>query len=135
VANESLFAVVFKKFGTLGKGGRIINAVSTLTDWSRMTSATSPYVFLKDSLENRTFIEKGLRENQYAVFLRKVAPTFPEDVLAGYIFRDTPIRKKIALYLLDLSIRIKYNIGWGFFIVAALGGLLGFCWFSVFKSH
>jgi hypothetical protein len=139
VANESLFAVVFKKFGLIdvsgdgscfveasSKNGRIINEVSTLTDWSRMTSATSPYVFREDSLENRAFIEKELAGNKFAVFLRKVDASFPASVLDYYIYEyrgAVSLRDKIGLWLLEMKGMWLGVVVW--FLVGYTGGFLG----------
>ena len=44
LANESVFAVALHCFGELNSP-RVINEPATSSDWSRMTSPTSPYLF------------------------------------------------------------------------------------------
>ena len=67
LANESIFAII------LYKQPNIINASSHLTDWSRMTSATSPYVF---SNGKDAFIGEEMKKNQFYMFIRKVTVDF-----------------------------------------------------------
>jgi len=69
LANESLFAIL------LYKQPNVINASSHLTDWSRMTSATSPYVFSQWS-KDVAFILAELDKNPYIMFVRKVTVEF-----------------------------------------------------------
>lgn len=45
LANESLFAIVLQTFHEYGNASRHINLSSTLCDWERMSSPTSPYYF------------------------------------------------------------------------------------------
>ena len=75
LANESLFAII------LYKQPDVINASSHLTDWSRMTSATSPYVFSRWSNDS-AFILAELEANPFLMFIRKVTVDFsPLDIL------------------------------------------------------
>lgn len=69
LANESLFAII------LHKQANIINASSHLMDWSRMTSATSPYIFSHRSNDS-AFISSELEKNPYIMFIRKVTADF-----------------------------------------------------------
>jgi hypothetical protein len=82
LANESIFAIALKYFQRLPF---VKNEVTHLTDWNRRTSSTSPWLFKDNSKENIEFIENGLAENKCAIFLRKVATDFPDDVLMEYI--------------------------------------------------
>ena len=82
LANESVFAIAFKYCQRLPF---VKNEVTHLTDWNRRTSSTSPWLFKESTKENIEFIENGLAENKYAIFLRKVATDFPDDVLMKYI--------------------------------------------------
>jgi len=95
LANESLFAIILKTFNRLdgsGENGQnVINAPSTLIDWSRMTSATSPYVFkyeidIYTTQHNIDWIVGEKDKNKYAMFLRKVDSSFPDDVLEKIIY-------------------------------------------------
>lgn len=69
LANESLFAII------LHKQPNVINASSHLTDWTRMTSATSPYVFTHWSKDS-AFIMREMEANPYIMFIRKVTSVF-----------------------------------------------------------
>lgn len=82
VANESVFAIMLYCQDSLED---VKNEDTTATDWTRMTSATSPYVFTCDSPINRQFIDKNLTENKNTIFLRKVDKNFPDSVLLEYI--------------------------------------------------
>jgi hypothetical protein len=75
LANESIFAIILKFCNRL-QG--VINKVTHLTDWERMESPTSPYMFREMTAENERFIKAGLQKNEMVMFLRKVAPEFPE---------------------------------------------------------
>ena len=69
LANESLFAIL------LHKQPNVVNASSHLTDWTRMTSATSPYIFSRWSNDG-AFILSELKANPYIMFIRKVTAEF-----------------------------------------------------------
>jgi hypothetical protein len=79
LANESIFAIILKNCGRLED---VINKVTHLTDWTRMMSPTSPYLFRGMTAENLRFIQEGLRKNETVMFLRKVAPEFS---LSGFL--------------------------------------------------
>jgi hypothetical protein len=95
LANESIFAIMLKTFNRLGDDGdngqNVINAPSTLIDWSRMTSSTSPYVFKYETdiytmQHNIDWIVGEKKKNQYTIFLRKIDSSFPDDVLEKMIY-------------------------------------------------
>ena len=81
LANESIFAIMLQTFNELSNSSSLINSVSTVTDWSRMSSPTSPYLFKDASAENINIISNLLKENPMAMFLRKVDRSFPDHVL------------------------------------------------------
>ena len=81
LANESMFAIILKTFGEMDNGQRHINDSSTIADWTRMSSPTSPHLFKMDSDENNNIIKNLLKENKYAMFLRKVSRSFPDDTI------------------------------------------------------
>ena len=90
LANESIFAIILKSFNRLNDINAI-NAPSTLIDWSRMTSSTSPYVFkyetdIHTTEHNINWILGEKKNNKYAIFLRKVDPSFPDDILEKIIY-------------------------------------------------
>jgi hypothetical protein len=86
LANESIFAIILKN------AKKQINKHTHLTDWSRMSSPTSPYLFIEGSQRDLEFINKGLRENEYAMFLRKVSSSFPDDILRSIMMKTDYIR-------------------------------------------
>lgn len=69
LANESIIAIILKVYGTLHK---VINATNSITDWTRMSSSTSPYVFREWNTENKLYIKKQKGLNKFALFFRKV---------------------------------------------------------------
>ena len=91
LANESLFAIIFKFYKELeekSRGSRITCAVSHLADWKRMSSATSPHIFKDADEDDINFINKELERNRYAMFIRKVAPEFSDEVLRRCIYEQ-----------------------------------------------
>jgi hypothetical protein len=87
LANESLFAIIFKFYKELNDNSkRIISAVSHLTDWNRRSSTTSPHKFKDANETDIQFIEKELERNKYAMFIRKVDKEFPDIILRQYIY-------------------------------------------------
>jgi hypothetical protein len=85
LANESLFAIILKMYGQIDS---VKCEVSHLTDWDRMTSATSPHVFKDANKEDTVFIDKELQKKHYAVFIRKISTEFPDEILRQYIFKN-----------------------------------------------
>ena len=88
LANESMFAIILQTFGELTNPQRLINDVSSLADWKRMSSPTSPYVFKEGTKENIEIISDLLKKNKYAMFLRKVDKSFPDSVLKELMYKD-----------------------------------------------
>ena len=89
LANESLFAIILYCYRQLDLKGPVISSVTHLTDWSRMTSATSPHTFKEANEKDIKFIDSELEKNNYSMFIRKVAPEFPNDILKQYIYEKT----------------------------------------------
>ena len=94
LANESLFAIIlsiYKKIHISSDSScyYLKKYATHLTDWSRMTSPTSPYLFKDGSVKDKKFIEDGLKENQFAIFIRKIAPEFPDVILNDFIYNKT----------------------------------------------
>jgi len=97
LANESLFVIILSIYKRLtsceeseSNSNSLVKKYAThLTDWSRMTSPTSPYLFKDDSVKNKKFIEDGLKENKFAIFIRKIAPDFPDYILNDFIYNKT----------------------------------------------
>jgi hypothetical protein len=102
LANETLFAVIFyfyKELGEKSNKNRIICASSHIADWNRMSSATSPHIFkdLQEKEKDIQFIDKELERNKYSIFIRKVAPEFPDTILRHYIFERYEEDSKLIL--------------------------------------
>lgn len=114
IANESLFAIIFKIYGSLYKN--IINETTHLTDWSKPSSSTSPHVFkYADDFEIK-FIEKQLERNNLAVFIRKIDPEFPDEILRKFIYKeknnendDSYIINIIFLSILFINIFVLFS--------------------------
>jgi len=95
LANESIFIIMLKY--SLNKrenirgiedalnSENIENASSSLVDWSRRSSPTSPYVFKIGYQSDKEWILKKKRENQGYIFLRKVDKSFPDILLKEII--------------------------------------------------
>jgi hypothetical protein len=82
IANESLFAIILKSYNQLNI---VENETSTIMDWSRMTTTTSPYLFKEDIKENTTFINEELKKNKFAVFIRKIHQDFPDEIIKNIL--------------------------------------------------
>jgi hypothetical protein len=93
LANESIFAIIMQTFDQLGDQDKLLNEQSTITDWTRMSSPTSPYVFKEATEENINIISNLLKENSKAIFLRKVSSSFPDQAICDLMTRDE--KKKI----------------------------------------
>lgn len=88
LANESIFAIILQTFHEITNNQRLINESSSFADWKRMSSPTSPYLFKEATDDNINIITNLLKENKYAIFLRKVDPDFPSDVLLNIMETD-----------------------------------------------
>lgn len=108
LANESLFAIVLYNFNQLNK---VIRSATHIVDWSRMMSATSPYLFTEATDRNTIFIEKTLKENNHVMFIRKISPNFPDSILKKYIYEHSKIQDdKLAFQCPFVINMIKYII-------------------------
>lgn len=106
LANESLFAIIFKLYGEI-ENKNIVSVSTHITDWSRMTSTTSPHVFKDANKQDIKFIDESLNKNEYALFIRKIAPEFPDDILNSYIYERSKMNDN-KLILVEPFI-FKYN--------------------------
>jgi hypothetical protein len=88
LANESIFAIILQTFKELTNPLRMINESSTISDWTRMSSPTSPHTFKEGSEENINIICNLLKEHKYTMFLRKVHRNFPDNVLKNIMSKD-----------------------------------------------
>lgn len=113
LANESLFAIILYITKQLDNA---ICSVTHATDWNRMTSPTSPHLFKDANNIDIQFIEDELSKNDNLMFIRKIAPEFPDEVLRRYIYNhskkrddmlkinDPFILRKIIFYLVVLPL-------------------------------
>jgi hypothetical protein len=67
----------------------IISAVTHITDWTRTTSPTSPHLFKDGNELDIKFINKSFETDKYAMFIRKIAPEFPNAILREYIYEKS----------------------------------------------
>lgn len=86
LANESIFAIILQTFKQLNNEETLINQSSTIADWTRMSNPTSPYLFKENTPENINIITNLLKDNKYAIFLRKVDKSFPDEVLKDIMY-------------------------------------------------
>jgi hypothetical protein len=89
LANESIFAIILQTFNELTAKDKLLNSVTTITDWSRMSSPTSPYLFKEATDENINIISNLLKENPNAMFLRKVDREFPDQSILNIMNIDS----------------------------------------------
>jgi hypothetical protein len=136
LANESIFAIILQKFKELKNPSRLINDSSTIADWARMSSPTSPYVFRDGSEEDTKVICNLIKDNKFTMFLRKVDRSFPESVLKEimntefnhtYEILHNQAKQKTKLFNL-LYIFTPFNIFVSFIFFVSL-----FCFISVGK--
>ena len=86
LANESLFAIIMYSYRQLND---VICSVSHTTDWSRRTNANSPHLFKEANELDIKFIDDSLEKDKYVMFIRKVAPEFPDEILKYYIYEHS----------------------------------------------
>jgi hypothetical protein len=88
IANESLFAIIFKSYKELedisNNNSHIICSESHISDWKRMSSTTSPHIFKDANEEDIKFLEQKILFS--VMFIRKIAPEFPDEILRHYIY-------------------------------------------------
>jgi hypothetical protein len=83
LANESLFAIILQVYNQLDN---VICSVTHTTEWARPASSTSPHLFEDADEEDIKFINKSLNNDKCVMFIRKISPEFPDDVLKNYIY-------------------------------------------------
>ena len=113
LANESLFAIILYCYKQLELKGNVIQSVTHLADWNRMESSTSPHLFKLADEKDIKFIDSSIEKNKYAIFIRKVAPEFPNDILNHYIYEQNKEKDdKLVLNEPNIFIfnRIKQNM-------------------------
>ena len=83
LANESIFAIILKFTKDLELN--VINQDSHLTDWTEMSSATSPYIFKTGNQREINKIHAIMKENPCIMFMRKISTTFPDHILKKFL--------------------------------------------------
>lgn len=78
LANESIFAIILETFNELNSK-KIMNSSSNISDWSRMSNPTSPYLFKYIDDYNYMIISDLLKNNPYAMFVRKIHYDCPDE--------------------------------------------------------
>jgi hypothetical protein len=113
MANESLFSIILTHYKKINN---VIPQVTHLTDWVRMSSTTSPHLFKEGNDLDIAFIKENLDKNKYAMFIRKVHPSFPDEILREFINNT-----KFSQYHILTNYFISFLIGSiflvGFFIL------------------
>jgi len=112
LANESLFAIILYIYKQLNEKDKekvknVIAAVTHATDWNRMESTTSPHLFKTANDLDIKFMENMHKDNKYLVFIRKIAPEFPDTILNEYIYNKN--KKDDDLLILNEPFIFKYN--------------------------
>lgn len=109
LANESLFAIIFYILKQINNNNQdnLIPAVTHATDWSRMESTTSPHLFKYANDLDIKFINEIHKNNEYIMFIRKIAPEFPDITLKQYIYDKN--KKDDDLLILEEPFIFKYN--------------------------
>ena len=124
LANESLFAIILYGYKQLNNTN-LVNAVTHLADWSRMASATSPHIFKDANSTDIQFLEDNLQKHKCAMFLRKVSPDFPDEVLKKYIYtqNDVYVSEPFIFIYRRWITRLYYLTYYGVPIICLLYGL------------
>jgi hypothetical protein len=105
LANESLFAIILCVYNELKN---IICSVTHICDWSRMATSTSPHIFKEGNDLDIKFIANELKERNFKMFIRKVAPEFPDTILENYIYSEFKSDDD-KLVISDKNIETKLN--------------------------
>lgn len=108
LANESLFAIIMYVCKQLNTPS-VISIATHATDWTRMSSSTSPHLFKSADELDIKFIKNNLIQNKFMIFMRKVAPDFPDELINYYIY-DYSKKEDDKLYWTMLYLNIKNNI-------------------------
>ena len=125
LANESIFAIILYFYNQLKD---VLNNATHITDWSRMSSATSPHVFKYGNTADLDIIKNSLRDNAYAMFLRKVHPDFPDAIL--HEFTKKILREDEDAFNKYSNRRSRYDYFINFFFFFAFTGFILFIAFE-----
>jgi hypothetical protein len=87
-----------------------------------MSSVTSPYLFKEENERDVKFIDTELERNEYAMFIRKVAPEYPNEILRHYIYEhgkerdDKLVIREPAIFVYN---RYKSGVSYLLFLLFA----------------
>ena len=115
LANESLFAIImyfYKQLNATVKNKYpVISGVTHATDWTRRTSPTSPHLFKEGNDRDIQFMNNSLESEKYLMFIRKVAPEFPNTLLREYIYEKSKEEDdKLVIVTPLFFIYLKYKM-------------------------
>jgi hypothetical protein len=130
LANESLFAIILYCYKQLGPNHSVISDVTHITDWNRMSSATSPHLFKNADEKDIKFIDSELEKNKYAMFIRKMSPEFPNQILRHYIYEQNKDNdEKLVLVEPNIFIYNRFIVYFNKFKPYLLIGILFFVFY------
>jgi len=123
LANESLFAIILTHFKKIQN---VISKTTHMADWLRMSSPTSPHLFKEGTLEDIQFIENFIEKNDFVMFIRKIHPEFPDEILRKYI-----CDKKSNIFN-NLNYKVVCVNSIFYFLIGILLGLFAFISISIY---
>ena len=85
-AEESYAAALLSSINNMKN---VINKQTTLVDWKRTPNGDNPHTFISWTPQDETIVRdiRKTNANEY-MFMRKIAPTFPDDILRKCIFNE-----------------------------------------------
>jgi hypothetical protein len=128
LANESLFAIILCLYKQLNENN-LIASVTHATDWNRMETATSPHLFKYANETDIKFIDNIFNEHKYAMFIRKISPEFPDEIIKHYIYEEN--KKKDELLILKEPFSFKCNRVLSYLIYLKYYLMVGFVLFFI----
>jgi hypothetical protein len=124
LANESLFAIIMTHYKKIQN---VISKTTHMADWLRMSSPTSPHMFKDGNTQDIQFIEDFLSKNEFVMFIRKVHPSFPDEIIRKYICSDD---KNTSKKNSDDSIQ---SVSIATFFIGILMGIFFISFFIIFN--
>jgi hypothetical protein len=89
-----------------------------------MTSSTSPYFFKEASKRDIQFIENGLKEHPYVIFIRKISCDFPDDILNDFIYIKTQEKILWWIWFKPFFLRKCFTISINIIIATSFLGII-----------
>lgn len=87
-AEESYAAALL---GSINDMKNVINQPTTLVDWNRSLNGNNPHVFIEWTDADETIVNDLRKTNANTfMFMRKIGPTFPDEILRKHIFDEQP---------------------------------------------